>query len=289
MEPSYPKPVTYECDSAYHHITVTDDTGVRMLRFERNQQSSMLLDDVFETTIEYCGYLHLALALKPDARRMLALGLGGGTVVKRFWRDYPQMRIDAAELDPEVARIAREYFALPDDERIRVFVGDGRAFLSASVGTYDIVIIDAFDDDRVPRQLLTEEFMREVRDHLAPDGVIAYNFIGSLYGTHSKGLRSLHRTLGNVWRRIWLFPLGFAENPGEETRNIVVLATDESISAEKLLERIESRVDGRVSVPGFERFGENLYRGAIRRGDVPLIVDEPGGRQRRGGGASRRR
>jgi spermidine synthase len=277
-----------EIDSQYHRLTITDNEGVRLLKFERNRQSSMLIDEPFETTIEYVGYLHIALAVKPDAVRILVVGLGGGSLVKRMWRDYPAMRIDAVELDPAVVAVAREYFALPDDERIRVFVGDGREFLSASSDTYDIIVMDAFDDDRLPRPLSTEEFMRDCRDHLSTDGVIAYNVFGAVYGPLSKWFRSFHRTASNVWSNVWVFPLGLAGNAVDDSRNVIVLASDTPLTADELAERIGDRVGGMVTVPAFERFAEDLYRGKVRTGDVPLLTDEPGGRERGRGGASRR-
>lgn len=272
-----------EFDSPYHRLHVTDNDGVRLLRFERNHQSSMRLDDPFETDIRYVGYLHIALAVKPDAERMLAIGLGGGSFVKRAWRDYPALEIDAVELDPQVVEIAYAFFALPQDPRITVTVGDGREVLAISSATYDIIVIDAFDDDRVPRPLTTEEFMRLCRDHLSPDGVIAYNVIGSVYGPHSKHFRSLHRTASNVWRHVWSFPVDIASDARDQTRNIVMLASDADLTDDELTERIASRVDGRVTVPGFELFAEDLYRGAIRTGDVPLLLDEgrPARRTRR--------
>ena len=269
----------YEHDSAYHRLKVIDHNGVRSLKFERNHQSSMSLADPFETDIEYVGYLHLTLAVKHDAERTLVIGLGGGSVVKRMWRDYPAMRIDAVELDPDVIDVAHELFALPEDARITVFLGDGRDFIESCADTYDIVIVDAFDDDHVPRQLLTEEFMREVRDHLSADGVVAYNFIGSLHDGQSRAFRSLYRTASNVWRQIWVFAVGHDGNAIDATDNIVMLATDRREPAEALLERIACRVGGLVSVPGFERLGEDLYRGTVRGGDVPLLVDEPPARQ----------
>ena len=263
----------YEHDSAYHRLVVTDDNGVRRLRFERNHQSSMRLDDPFETDIEYVGYLHLTMAVKPDAARTLVIGLGGGSVVKRMWRDYPAMQLDVVEIDEEVAQLAVEFFAVPEDERIRLIVDDGRAYLRLCPETYDIIIVDAFDDDHIPRPLITEEFLRECRDHLSPDGVIAYNIIGSVYGPHSKLFRSLHRTASNVWRRVWTFPLGLATDERDQTRNIVMLATASELSTDELLGRIANRVDGMVTVPAFDRFGEDLYRGAIRTGDVPILLD----------------
>jgi hypothetical protein len=206
---------------------------------------------------------------------MLLVGLGGGSVAKQFWRDYPEMHVDAVELDPEVAEIAHDLFELPRDERICVHVAEGRAFVELqATGTYDIILVDAFDDDRVPRPLLTEEFMRACHTHLAEEGAIAWNVIGAVYGPHSKPFRSFYKTLRNVWRNVWALPLGIADDAVDNTRNIVVLASDAPLSADELADRIVSRVDGRVRVPGFERIAEDLYSGSVRTGDVALLVDE---------------
>ncbi|MDR3686548.1 MAG: fused MFS/spermidine synthase [Coriobacteriia bacterium] len=269
----------YEHISPFHRLAVTDNNGVRLLKFERNQQSSMRLDDPFDTDIEYVAYFHIALAIQPAATRVLVLGLGGGTVVKRMWRDYPEMRIDAVEIDAEVAF---ELFELPRDERIAVFVGDGREYVRTTIETYDIIIVDAFDDDHVPPHLLTEEFLRELRDRLAEKGVVAFNLIGSVHGEHSKPFRSFHRTISNVWRNVWMFPVGLWANGPIQLAygcNIVLFASDVELSAEELLVRIAKRVDGRVSVKSFALLGKDLYQGQIRSGDVGLLLDPPSRRR----------
>ena len=272
----------YEHTSPFHRLAVTDNNGVRLLKFERNQQSSMRLDDPFDTDIEYVAYFHIALAVQPAATRVLVIGLGGGSVVKRMWRDYPEMRIDAVEIDAEVAEVAFELFELPRDERIGVFVGDGREYVRTTNETYDIIIIDAFDDDHVPPHLLTEEFLRELRDRLAENGVVAFNLIGSVHGEHSKPFRSFFRTISNVWRNVWMFPVGLWANGPIQLAygcNIVLLASDIELSAEELLVRIAQRVGGRVSVKSFGLLGKDLYQGQVRSGDVPLLLDPPSRRR----------
>lgn len=271
----------YEHDSQFHRITVSDVNGVRTLRFERNKQSSMRLDDPFETDFRYPGYLHITVAVKPTARRTLIIGLGGGSVVKRMWRDYGWMRIDVVELDPEVVEVARTFFALPEDDRIRLFLAEGREFVRNAPDTWDIVLVDAFDDDHVPRPLLTEEFMRDVRDHVEPDGAVAWNFIGSLTGPLSNTFRSLFRTASNVWRHVWAFPIGAGDGDATSTDNIVVVASDADLDEKELLRRIENRANGMVSVPGFERFGEDLIL-SVPAKDVPILRDENGKGRRRG-------
>lgn len=279
-----PESSVYTHTSAYHDICVTDHGFLRVLRFTRNRQSSMYLDAPFDTDFEYPGYFHIALALDPEASRTLVIGLGGGSVVKRMWRDYPDMRIDTVELDPAVVDVAERFFELPEDERIRVYVDDGRRFLETCPDTYDLVLIDAFDEDRVPRQLTTEEFLRTARDRLAPGGVVAYNFIGALRGDHSKPFRSLYRTLRNVWRNVWVF----AVDEGVETEgaNLLIFATDAPVTDEELRGRLADRVGGRVTVPAFHLFGGDLFTGEIRCGDVPLIVDPVSGKSK--GHSSRR-
>lgn len=265
--------VEYSHTSNHHLVRVADFNGVRTLRFERNQQSSMRLDDPFDTDIEYVGYLHLALAVAPHARRVLVIGLGGGTLVKQLWRDHPDLQIDAVEIDAEVVEVARELFELPEDPRITVYIAEGRSFLETSVQTYDIIVVDAYNDDHMPVQLTTEQFMLTAHAHLAPGGVIAYNTISTIAGTYSKPLRRLHKTAGNVWRRLWLFRVASLAPNLVGPENVVVLASDAEVSEEQLLARIANRVDGSVSVPGFETFGERLYRGKLRTGDVAISTD----------------
>jgi spermidine synthase len=267
----------HEHTSEFHHITVEDIGQLRILRFERNRQSSMYLDAPFDTDFEYPSYFHLGIAVKPDAMRTCVVGLGGGTVVKRMWRDYPEMTLDVVELDPDVVDVAHEFFELPEDDRIRIHVADGRDFMEWTADTFDLVIVDAFDDFRVPRPLTTEEFMHAVRERLAPDGVVVYNVIGSVRGNRSRPFRSLYRTMRNVWRQVWLFVVD--EGVGAEGDNLILVATDEPPETEELLRRIASRVDGRVTVPAFDLFGNDLYTEPIRLGDVPIITDPPGSKR----------
>ena len=251
---SEPKEI-YSHTSALHDIHVIDHGFVRTLSFGPTHQSSMFLDAPFDTDFEYPGYFHLALAVKPDSVRALAVGLGGGTVVKRMWRDYPEMRVDAVELDAQVVDVARRFFELPADERVRVFVDDGRHFLEMCPDTYDIVIVDAFEGDAVPPQLSDAGFMAALHARLAPDGAVVYNFVGTPEGDGAEPLRALHATLAEAWRRVWVFEINEGISADGST-NLILLATDSPVSDDELQARIASRVDGRVTVPAFQLFGE---------------------------------
>ena len=261
-------------DSQYHRISVTEDDVARHLRFDRSHQSAMDLANHYESRIRYPDYTHLALALKPDAKRVLVMGLGGGTITKRYWRDYPQLSVDTVEIDPAVVNVARKYFDVTEDDRSRIFTEDARRFIQRTDETYDIVIIDAYYADSLPFHLTTDEFFREVKERLAPDGVVAYNTLGSVTGERSKLFRSMHRTVGNVFSSVWSFPIGWgSDHDDEANRNIIVLATDSGASEAELRERIANRVEGRVTVTDFPAFEGDLYTEPVNSADVPLLTD----------------
>jgi hypothetical protein len=202
------------------------------------------------------------------------MGLGGGTITKRYWRDYPQLSVDTVEIDPAVVNVARKYFDVTEDDRSRIFTEDARRFIQRTDGTYDIVIIDAYYSDSLPFHLTTDEFFREVKERLAPDGVVAYNTIGSVAGERSKLFRSMHRTVGNVFSSVWSFPIGWgSDHDDEANRNIIVLATDSGASEAELRERIANRVEGRVTVTDFPAFEDDLYTEPVNSADVPLLTD----------------
>jgi spermidine synthase len=266
--------VLYRQDSQYHRITVTEAENVRHLRFDASNQSAIDLADGYRSVIVYPNYMDLALAAKPDARRVLVLGLGGGAVTKRWWRDYPDMRIDSVEIDPAVIDVSRRFFGLPEDARLRVFNQDARRFVQNSSDTYDIIIVDCYYCDSLPSHLTTQEFFGEIKQRLAPGGVLAYNVIGAVGGNDSKLFRSMYRTVGTQWDHSWVFPIGISGNGLEgQRRNIIVLATDQDIPREELVRRVENRVDGRVKVAGYPEFARDLYAGLLPLADVPVLTD----------------
>ncbi|MHB8966491.1 MAG: spermidine synthase, partial [Coriobacteriia bacterium] len=159
-------------------------------------------------------------------------------------------------------------------ERLTVTVNDGRRFIQETDETYDIIIVDAYYADSLPFHLTTSEFFSELKAHLRPGGVVAYNVISSVEGETSELFRSMYRTAGGVYAHLWVFPIGISENGAtEQNRNIIVLATDADIGRAELLGRIENRVSARVTIEGFETYGNDLYTEIVPVADVPELTD----------------
>jgi len=184
--------ILYEQYSAYHHILVEDIGRERQLRFDNAVQSTMARDNIYAGGFEYTEFFHVPLVLDPTISSALFVGLGGGTGPKAFLRDYPHMRVDVAEIDPVVVDVAKIYFGLPEDSRLRVFVRDGRVHLERARTTYGAIVMDAYASGPygayVPYHLITEEFFQLARSRLENGGVLVYNVVEAYGGEFDESL-----------------------------------------------------------------------------------------------------
>ena len=87
----------------------------------------------------------------------------------------PDATIETAELDPEIRKIASEYFLLKEDSRQIVHVSDGRSYIENSKDKYDIVFLDAFSADSIPHRLATQEFFKAVKTRVNKGGIVCAN------------------------------------------------------------------------------------------------------------------
>jgi spermidine synthase len=84
------------------------------------------------------------------------------------------VQIDGVEIDPEVAKVAKKYFAL-DRPDVHMVIDDGRYFMRRTEKTYDLIGIDAYRQPYIPFQLTTKEFFQEVAGRLNPGGTAVVN------------------------------------------------------------------------------------------------------------------
>src|SRR5207237_6601725 len=109
-------------------------------------------------------------------REALMIGLGGGSLAKFFHRRMRSTRVRVVELDARVVAAARAHFALPpDDERLKVEVGDGAEAISPEC--CDLLVVDAFEDELHVPKLASSEFYDAAFLALREPGVGGWNYI----------------------------------------------------------------------------------------------------------------
>src|SRR3979411_2210914 len=145
--------------------------------------------------------------LYPDApKKILMLGLGGGSISTYLGRFLPEAAITTVEIDPGVITAAKTYFGLRETERMRYRAADGRVVLNRGSELYDLILLDAYRGGYVPFHLLTREFYTLVKPRLAPGGAAAFNVHDG-----SKLYASTVKTLGEVFPALDLYPTGIGE------------------------------------------------------------------------------
>jgi spermidine synthase len=264
-------------DTRYHRLLVVDDDDSRYLRFDNSFQSGMYLADAFRTRFRYTDYLQLGLAYTPGAKRVLFIGLGGGSAPKRMWRDFPSLRLQVVELDPDVVATAYRWFEVPRDARLAIDVEDGRRFLRRDAGGWDVIVIDAFYADAIPFHMATVEFVELLRSRLTPGGTVAVNVIGALTGDASKLLRAVTKTYRAVFPTVALHPvyLGANDRVDDEVRNVILVATDGAASARAFLDRRWRQIRERApGAPDLREAIRDRWERPLPVDDVPLLTDD---------------
>lgn len=244
--------VVFETTSAYHHIQVLDDQGIRVLSFDGSQETRVSLRNPLLGHFEYTEYFHTPWLWNAHLTDVLMIGLGGGSTQRSFQNYYPDVNIDTAEIDPTVIQVAKKYFGVKESPTLHLHVSDGRVFLRRSEKKYDAIILDAYVSGRygsfMPYHLATKEFFEMANDHLTADGVLAYNVIGTLVSWRADILGAVYKTLKAVFPQIYLFP-------ANESMNVVVIATkNPQLATRPILQKraLELAAKRRLTLPTFK-------------------------------------
>lgn len=225
--------IVYDKPSRFGRIIVTEDrNGLRTMLFAQDgaRQSVVKPGDPAHLELPYARYAFAGLALCEEPRRVLVVGLGGGTLPGFMRKYYPEAAIDVVEIDADVIEVAKTYFGFREDERMRVHLGDGRAFIEdLRQSAYDVIFLDAFGSHSVPPHLTTQEFLQAVRRALVPGGVA----VGNIWKrAHNPLYAAMLRTYEAVFEQ--LFMLNVA---GDVNMILLALPRTQPISRSELMER----------------------------------------------------
>ena len=176
--------IVHQVRSPFQLVTVVDTPhGFRRLiidgRLDSTDpiQSEMDISKPRELVLSYTRAMMAALPLADHHQRILLVGLGGASMQKFLHDLLPETVLETVEIDPEVVRIAREFFGFEPGPNQVVHVGDGRAFIENAQKRYDIIFLDAYGPDSIPYSLATQEFLEAVQKRLAKGGVVCSNLL----------------------------------------------------------------------------------------------------------------
>lgn len=174
-------------------IEVVDEDGVRAMHFgTSSRQSAMNLADPDQLELSYTRAMLVALLFQDTPRRILLVGLGGGSLAKYLLRQLPDAMIDVVEKRANVAKVAHGWFGLPEDPRLSIHIADGMAFVDkASPDSYDLILVDAYHGYGMAAEIAQHAFYQRCALLLAVGGVLATNLWGNDAPILTRSLRML--------------------------------------------------------------------------------------------------
>ncbi len=188
-----------------HLVEIEDKGDFRSLYFgSRSLQSRMSLANPHELILSYTRYMALALLINTAPKKILIVGIGAGSFVRFFHHHFPESQIDAVDYSEHVINAASGYFQLPENNQISIYCADGRSFLQDnSSKQYDLILIDAFDDQGMAPTVYSDLFFDLCAIFLAPNGVVSCN----LWSNNKVKLQEIKTILATHFTSCLYFPV----------------------------------------------------------------------------------
>ena len=152
-------------------ILVDEDIfGKRRLLVEGVTQSGQAVWEIWETTINKLSNYQIA--------NCLILGLGAGNAAKIVNKYFYEAKITGIEIDPEIIRLGKKYFALDKIKNLEVVIADAISYiinLKSSISPYDLILVDLYLGDCFPKEAEEEKFLLTVKKMLSQKGLVIFN------------------------------------------------------------------------------------------------------------------
>ncbi len=196
--------IEHEVKSDYSHIRIRRKKNFRTMLFVRDDGS-----EVGETVINmrqpykliapYTQTMFASFFFKQQQKRVLIVGLGGGSMIHFLKRYQPKTKIDVVEIDPEVVRIAKKYFRIKKSKTVTLITEDAFKFFPECKQKYDVIYMDAFlkpseqtDGTGAPLKLKTVKFLESLQKNLTAEGLVVFNLnIGKMTKEDIKTIRQV--------------------------------------------------------------------------------------------------
>lgn len=165
-------------------VTLYRTTSLVSKQLEVNWNNGQLVLDSSHTNYSY-GSLQRILrhGLKKigfdkiaKMEHILVLGVGGGSVLKTLVNELQYRgKITGVELDPAVIKLANDYFQLQEIPQLNLIQGDAFDYVLKTAFKFDLIIVDVFQDTKMPSFLFEKFFTNKLGSLLNVPGYILFN------------------------------------------------------------------------------------------------------------------
>ena len=153
------------------NLEVTWNNGQLVLDSKNTNYSYGSLQRILKKGLKYIGFKRIQ-----NFDSILILGVAGGSVIKTLIDEVKfKGEITGVEIDEEVVKIAKKYFQLDQIENLELVIDDAFEFVLKTKEKYDLIIIDIFQDTKMPNFLFEDFFINRINFLLKVNGFILFN------------------------------------------------------------------------------------------------------------------
>lgn len=143
--------------------------------------------------------VHPAMAVNPEAKRVLVIGGGDGGAVRELTRYESIGRIDLVEIDKMVVEACREFLPQTacklDDPRVVIHYEDGLKFVRGQKDEYDLIVVDSTDPFGPGEDLFTKEFYGSCCKALTETGILVNQQESPYYKNDAAAMQRAHKRI----------------------------------------------------------------------------------------------
>ena len=152
-------------------LEVTWTDGELVLDSKNTNYSYGSLQRILRKGLKFIGFEKIQ-----TMNQILVLGVAGGSVIKTLVEEiHFEGKITGVEIDKAIIEIANEYFHLDQIQNLEIVIDDAFEFVLKTKDKYDLIIIDVFQDVRMPNFLFEKFFIDRICFLLNSKGFILFN------------------------------------------------------------------------------------------------------------------
>ncbi len=152
-------------------IEVTWNNGELVLDSKNTNYSYGSLQRILRKGLKYIGFERIK-----KFETVLVLGVAGGSVIKTLVDEIKfKGKIIGVEIDHNIIEIANTYFDLNKISNCEIIIDDAFEYVLKTKNTYDLIIIDIFQDTTMPNFLFQDFFIQRINSLLNVNGFILFN------------------------------------------------------------------------------------------------------------------
>ena len=166
---SYIYPVTKTIESNYSgQLEITWYNGKKHLNSKNANYSYGSLQRILKFGLKKIKF--------EKVNSILALGMGGGSVIETLRKDFNYTKtITAVEIDAVIIDIAKSEFGIVENDSLKILCLDAYDFIKTNTTLFDLIIVDLYIDLNVPDKFLSLEFWEAILKAKTSKGDILFN------------------------------------------------------------------------------------------------------------------